>query len=177
MSLLFEVLANLLSYFDLNSLWLFKLILIADLFYFIWFYYILDINTNWIKTYSIVIFLIVIFILLLFLLRRLINVEISFGSFFFMTIFVFFILQNAIVVLNIFDKPDLNPSSNFLFWITFARMMYFLIIFLIYIYPNLLESNVQNQCFWNVFNVINALGNIICNILYGISFLCVKINK
>jgi hypothetical protein len=173
LSLVFEIVTDLFYFFDINNLWLFKLILVADLFFFIWYFYKLGIQTNLLKN----ILAVVAFDLVILVLNGLTKIGIRFDSLFFLSIFLFFIIQSALTMIYIFENIEGNPTSYFLFWISFARLIYFLIIFIIYIFPNIRPDIFNNMFFGKVFYIINATGNIICNILYGGSFLCIKINK
>ena len=117
------------------------------------------------------------FILAFIVLKYILYVHVLFDSLFYLLIFLFFIIQSAMTIIQIFENTDLNPTSNFIFWIAFARLMYFLIIFVIYVYPTIKLDGYDKKLFWLVFNTINAIGNILGNILYGVSFLCRKTNN
>jgi hypothetical protein len=174
LSLLFESVSIILYYNKINNHWLFKLILLTDMFFFIWFYHKLGISANLLKVFSIAILG---FSLVFFTVKDILNAHLLFDSLFYILIFLFFIIQSAIAIIHIFENTDLNPTSNFIFWIAFARLMYFLIIFVIYVYPTLQSVGYDKKLFWLVFNTINAIGNILGNILYGVSFLCRKTNN
>lgn len=174
LSLVFEIISDVFYCYHINSHGLFKLMLLTDVVFFIWFYHKLGISANWLKVFSIAI---VGFIIAFIVLKYILNVHVLFDSLFYLLIFLFFIIQSAMTIIQIFENTDLNPTSNFIFWIAFARLMYFLIIFVIYVYPTIKLDGYDKKLFWLVFNTINAIGNILGNILYGVSFLCRKTNN
>jgi len=45
------------------------------------------------------------------------------------------------------------------------------------VYPTLQSVGDNQKLFWIVFSKINSIGNILGNILYGVSFLCRKTNS
>lgn len=174
LALVFEIITDFFYLKGINNHWLFKIILLADLLFYIWFYHKNGISDNWIK---VTLLAIAGFLFAFLLLKNKLHFVISLDSIFFMTIFLFFIIQSAMTIIHIFERVNVNPTSYFLFWISFARLIYFLVIFFIYIYPYLKPMVWGNKVFEFVFNVINAIGNIVCNILHGLSFLCRKTNK
>lgn len=174
LSFVFEIISDLFHFYKINSHGLFKFILITDVIFFIWFNHKLGIPTKWIKIFIVAF---VGFILVFFVIKSIFDVNILLDSIFYLSVFLFFIIQSANSIIHIFENVNLNPTSNFLFWISFARLMYFLIIFFIYIYPNLKSGGFENKLFLIVFGAINSIGNILGNILYGVSFLCRKTNN
>lgn len=172
-SFLFEIVSFYYAYNAMDNHGLFKLFILADLTFFIWFYYKSRIFPAWMGLLSIGIFFFSI-------------TQTIYGYFssvnqtdtiFFFLVFVFFILQSTSAIIAIFDNLDLNPANNYIFWIAFARLIYFLIILFIFIYPNLQSSSYSDKQFAAVFIAINATGNILCNVLYGYSFICRRINN
>lgn len=174
LSLVFEIITDVFYVYKINSYGLFKLMLLTDVVFFVWFYHKLGIPAKWLKIFSVGILG---FILVFFVVKGIFKVNILFDSLFYLITFLFFIIQSAIAIIYILEYSDINPTSYYLFWISFARLMYFLVIFVIYVYPTLQSVGDNQKLFWIVFSKINSIGNILGNILYGVSFLCKKTNS
>ncbi|MCW3117719.1 MAG: hypothetical protein JWM28_1801, partial [Chitinophagaceae bacterium] len=103
-----------------------------------------------------------------------INFNFSSSSVFFVSAFLFFIVQSSFMIIVAFDNFDIDIRKNFVFWIAFARLFYYLIIMFIYIYPSLIENGYKIKLYNQTNTAINTFANVLENIIYGVSFLCHK---
>ncbi len=157
-----------------NNLWMFKVFLICDFIFFVWFF-------NKIYPYSLI-DRVVVAVVVLFLLTDYFILQTYFSindrvSLFHLTFFLFFIYQSAYIITKTFDNVQGNILRNYIFWIAFARLFYYLIIVFIFIYPNFVSSDHNNEFYDNADATINSVANILLNILYAISFTCLKVKN
>lgn len=171
-STIFEAISFYTNIKSINNLWLFILFLYFEFGFFLFFYNPTLGSKKFFKYISLIVFSI------LFLNEVLINFKLGGNrAFFFFVIITYFIYQSAHVLIEIFENDELIPTKNYLFWISFARLLYFLIIIFIYIYQNFIPIENRTKLFGNIHFIINGIANIILNLIYGISFLCLKPKK
>ena len=154
-----------------NNLWMFKIFLVCDFVFFVWYF-------NKIYKYSrldwIIVGFVVFFLIFDYLIIQKYSTINEDLSLFHLTFFLFFIFQSAFIIMKVFDDYKMNIFNNFVFWIAFARLFYFLIIVFIFIYPNFVTKEQDNKLYEYADASINSVANILLNILYGISFICQK---
>jgi hypothetical protein len=153
-----------------NNLWMFKVFLVCDFVFFVWFF-------NQIHKNSLIDWLIVAFVILFiavdyFVLQRYSSINLNL-SLFHLIFFLFFIFQSSYIIMKVFDNFGGNLFNDFVFWIAFARLFYFLIIMFIFIYPNFISKNLNNRSLYEYVDAtINSVANILLNLLYAVSFVC-----
>jgi hypothetical protein len=155
----------------MNNLWMFKIFLICDFLFFVWFFNETVKFPKWKWAYTLAI--IPILILNEFVFDDIYGTDMSTTVFYFM-IFLYSVIQSGFIIINVFDDFEVNILNNFVFWIAMARVFYHLIVVFIYVYPNFVENKFYNEFYGDINFTINATGNIVLNILYGISFVCQK---
>lgn len=171
-SLIFEGISLYTNLKSIHNLWLFNLFLYFEFAFYFYFFNPTIGKSILFKTISITVFLI------LFTNELLLASKLGGNrAFFFFIIITYFIYQSASVLIYIFENEILLPTKNYLFWISFARLFYFLIIIFIYIYQNFIPLEQRSKQFGNIHFIINGIANIILNLIYGISFLCLKPKK
>lgn len=154
-----------------NNFWLLKLFLVCDFAFFSWYLKKIITFPTWAWVYAIL--LIPVLLIVEFYIKPVFG-EYASDSMFYFVLLVFLIIQSGIVIIEVFDNFNVDILNNYIFWIAFARLLYYLIIVFIYIYPNFAEKGFYNDFFSEINFVINATANVILNILYGISFICQK---
>ena len=154
-----------------TNVWFFEAFLIVELVFFIWFY------NKW-KSYSKSFMGIsVLFVLILlsveyfqyFVFKS--QKEVSYT---FPLIIIFCIVQSAVMLLKTFDLNDTEFNKNYIFWIAFARLIYFMAILPFNIYFFIgddLKGNVL-MIYKYTDVTINHLANITLNTLLMYSFRC-----
>ncbi len=171
-SLIFEGISFYTNLKSINNLWLFTLFLYFEFAFYYLFLYPTMGQRNVFNYISLIIFILLLFNEGL--------IQFKHGgnrAFFFFVIITYFIYQSAHVLIEIFEHDESIPTKNYLFWISFARLLYFLIIIFIYIYQNFIPLEQRTKLFGNIHYIINGIANIILNLIYGISFLCLKPKK
>lgn len=168
-SLIFEIISIYLASQKINNIWMFRYFMILDLIFFFWFFQQSISLSLWFKIFLV---LIILYEISIELYTHFYQTKNGFLDYFFIISFLYSVTISGFVLTEIFDNLDLNPLSNYLFWIAFARIFYFLIILFIYVYPIVQKTSFENQSFLFIFKIINTVGNIICNIMYSKSFLC-----
>jgi len=163
----FEFISDTYYFLHLNNMFLFKIFLVCDLLFISWFYFKAKSITLWLKVSTI---LVICFSFLSFFP----TLNLKLRSAFYITIFLFFIAQSAFILFSIFKNVEQNPFKDYLFWISFGRLFYFLIISIVFICSALFTKIFENELYQLIFHSSNSIGNIIGNILFGISFLCKK---
>ena len=169
LSALFEIVVSYTGRHGIHNVWLFKVFLFVDFVFFIWF-------VNKVTKYSrwqwIFVALVVFFVFFSeFYIKR--NEPFnSNNSLLFVSFFLFFIIQSSQMIIFTFDDFDTDIRKNYVFWIAFARLFYFLIIVFIYIYPNFIENGYKITFLNKTNTTINMFANVLLNLIYGISFLC-----
>jgi hypothetical protein len=166
-SLVVETISAYTYFNDIENHILFEIFLICDLLFFTWFFSKTNKFPKWLKFFT---WGILLFVPCWEILIRLIDHQQRIESLFYILIFFYFVLQSRQVILNLFSNLEISPFKNYLFWIASARLMYYSFILFIYIYPNLRINSFNNEIFTQAFIVINTTANVLCNIMYGISF-------
>lgn len=166
-SVVFESISSFMALKGINNLGMFKVFLICDFLFFTWFFFKCFSYPHWLKYLSV-------FMLLLIGLYFTLLSKFSFpAGLFFASTFLFFIVQSIQVFIYLLD--DSEPLNHPIFWVALARLIYFLIIFIIYVYPSIAPDSYDNTLFSIVQPIINQTANIMCNILFAISFLCKRV--
>jgi hypothetical protein len=168
-SVLFEIVSISLVIKSINNHWMFKFFLVCDFLFFLWFFNQFIIAKLW---YKLITWFVVLFIFID-------TLNVLFFHFWpesriFFVIFPFLIFQSIRALIQLLDRDE--PVSHPIFWISAARVFYYLIVFIIIIYSNYASKSFDNKLFTLAFMIFNATGNIVCNVMYGISFLCKKVN-
>lgn len=154
-----------------TNAWFFEAFLIIELLFFIWFY------NRW-KSYSMtylgitiafVVLLTVIEYLQYFVFKS--HKEVSYT---FPLIIIFCIVQSAVMLLKTFDLNDTEFNKNYIFWIAFARLIYFMAILPFNIYFFIGDELKGNALMIYTYTdvTINHLANITLNTLLMYSFRC-----
>ncbi|MDI1235092.1 MAG: hypothetical protein PSX81_12485 [bacterium] len=170
-SLIFEIISIYLASQKINNIVMFRYFMLVDLIFFFWFFQQGVSLSFWFKIFLVLIILYEISINLYTHFHQPMNESIDY---FFIISFLYSVIIGGFVLTEIFDNLNLNPLNNYLFWIAFARIFYFLVILFIYVYPMVQKTSFENKSFLFIFKIINTVGNIICNIMYSKSFLCKK---
>jgi len=168
-SFVFEIISTSLLMNGINNHGMFKLFVICDFLFFIWFFSKQTTYSIWIRHLSMVVLLLIGFESFNSLLwHKAMYAE----GIFFIIIFLFFIIQSMQVLLSLINEHNL--LQNPVFWIATARLFYYLIVFSVFVYLYLEVNSFNDSLFAMAFVIINASGNILCNIMFGMSFLCRK---
>jgi len=159
----------------LDTIWFFEVYLIIQLIYFVWFY------NKWKKTnriYMVFNFLFIGFILVLEYYQYFIfpnsYKEVSYT---FPLLFIFFIIQNAIVIIKTFDLSDTEFNKSCIFWVAFSNLIYFMAILPFNIY-SFFGSELKGELltiYRYTDGTINHLANITLNTILMYSFSCRKL--
>lgn len=97
-------------------------------------------------------------------------------SYTFPIMLIFFIVQSSMMILKTFDLNDTEFNKSYIFWIAFARLIYFMAILPFNIYSfigNHLSSELK-ETYGNVDAIFNHFANITLNVLMMYSFKCRK---
>jgi hypothetical protein len=168
-SVMFESISIITALNGIENIWLFKLFVIFEFFFFTWFLFRFHTQKRFITHFNL--FLTSLSIVLI-IIPIFTNVNDYYDSIIFMVIFSGFIIQALIVLLGLFENYNYSPLNNSIFWIFSGRLMYFLITFYVFVFPLSEIDEVNNESFRVTFFILNTIGNIICNVLYSSSFLC-----
>lgn len=171
-SLAFEIISLGLVFNGINNHWMFNIFLICDFIFFVWYFNKREPFGKWMFYLTSIIAAFIVFNTIKTLYF---NISLYPESLFFMVLFLYFIIQSMYVQISLLDDADL--LHNPIFWITIARIFYYLTIFSIYIYTHLSTNSFNNSLFAVAFKIINATGNIVCNFIFGYSFLCKRIHN
>jgi hypothetical protein len=161
-------------YMKQENLWMFKVFLVCDFFFFLWFFNKIVRFPKWKWVYASLIIPVLIF--------NETYINCHYGkenstSMFYLLVSVFNIIQSGFIIVCIFEDFEINILNNYVFWISMARLFYYLTIVFIFVYPNFVENGFYNEFYGEVNFAINATANTILNILYGVSFICLKVKK
>jgi hypothetical protein len=167
-STLFEIASTTLVLYGIDNRWMFRLFLICDFLFFSWFFNKFVQFSRWFNVINLILFLYIIVDCISLILPYFIFTEVVF----FTLVFLFFIVQSMLVIVSLISEERI--MSNPIFWISTAHLFYYLAIFSIYIYSYLFVNSFDDRLFVVAYNIINATGNILCNLMFGISFLCKK---
>lgn len=92
-------------------------------------------------------------------------------------IFLFFVVQATYSVIATFEEEQGEVFHRPVFWVSFARMFYFLSLIFVFVFPVLLEMSIKSEAIGQASDLINYFSNISLNICYSISFLCLRLKK
>ncbi|MCC6818373.1 MAG: hypothetical protein IT245_05745 [Bacteroidia bacterium] len=95
-------------------------------------------------------------------------------SYTFPVIVIYFIVQNSMMIIKTFEKSDTEFNKSYVFWISFARLFYFMAILPFNIFTfitNHLESDVK-VIYEMADSSVNFVSNIALNIIFMYSFKC-----
>ena len=170
-SAVFESISLGLAFSHINNHWMFKLFLISDFLFFALLFNKRLTFKPWFRHFTLGFLVLILcdgFITLIW--PQLFAYP---GAIIFVALFLYFIIQSIYVLLTLIN--DMSLLQNTFFWIATARLFSYLTIFSIYTYVQASSESFNNQLFSNAFKIINASSNIVCNIMFGVSFLCNKI--
>lgn len=155
------------------SVWFFEVFLLIEMVFFIWFFNKWQPMKKWELNISILIFIgiIVLEIFKYFILHT--EKEVSYT---FPLIIIFFIVQSSMMILKTFDLNDTEFNKSYIFWIAFARLIYFMAIlpFNIFAFIGNHISDELKETYGYVDAVFNHFANITLNVLMMYSFKCRK---
>ena len=169
-TVLFEIITAVIAASGIKNYFMFTLFLICDFLFFIWYYKKHILYAPWFRYLNI--------FMLLLITYDIINSSITrnplYPELYFITaLFLYFIIQNLYCLLSLSD--DLYFLNNPIFWISSGRLFYYICVFSVFMckfhYPTFSNVEVLSK----LFLIINALGNIVCYIMFSVSFLCKKI--
>jgi hypothetical protein len=162
-----EIIASYIARTGGVNIFIFNYFLIADLLFFVVFFYYTSKYPKWLLWLTAILFIFLPF-WQFYIQEFYYNPKLE--PLFYIIIFFYFIIQSRQGILNEFDNLEISPFKNYKFWIYSARMIYYLFIIFIYIYPSFLENGYENNVFATASHLINGSANIILNIMYGLSF-------
>jgi hypothetical protein len=165
----FDILASYTARHGIPNVWVFKIFLVIDLAFFMWFFSKITAFPAWKWVLAAVVSCLIMFSQLYSGEHFNYNFK---NSVFFVSVFLFFIIQSSFMTIVTFDDFTRDIRKNYVFWIAFARLFYFLIIVFIYIYPNFIADGYRNKFLDRTNTTINMLANVLLNMIYGVSFLC-----
>lgn len=154
-----------------TNVWFFEAFLIVELVFFIWFY------NKWKpykKSFMLLSILFVLVLLFVEYFQYFVFKSHKEVSYTFPLIIIFCIVQSAVMLLKTFDLNDTEFNKNYIFWIAFARLIYFMAILPFNIYFFIgddLKGNVL-MIYKYTDVTINHLANITLNTLLMYSFRC-----
>lgn len=158
-----------------NNLWVFKVFLICELAFFAWFYNIIFEKPMWKIEINLLFVLCLTFVELLSFVNTRIN---DYASWFHVVFFIFFIVQSAYAVIYSFRTFETNIFHNPVFWISFGRLFYYILISFIYIYPEFNYKYLYSQKdIILISSILNLFANVCLYTLFSISILCLKNQK
>lgn len=173
-SALFEVASIYVGRVFNNNLWMFRLFLICDFLFFIWYYHRVYEKPLWDFRFNLL-------PLLLITVHELVPEKLwllsSSVSWFHLLIFIFFIVQSMYAMVRSFEAYQEGLLGAPVYWVSFARFLYFMLIVFAYILPefSLFGKASPNLTFASTF--INNFSNICLNVLYAFSFLCLRMTS
>lgn len=168
-SIIIEIISSVLSFNHINNFFIFKLFLLFDLLFFLVYFNAFKLSHKVINYLGCIV--LVLSILMLILIGNTSFTWLN-ESYFFILIILFLIIQSGYVNIEVFDKSEMLPFKNMYFWIASARIIYYLFILFIFIYPSLIGNSFDNKIFDKAFFIINCVANVSLNIMYSKSFLC-----
>lgn len=154
-----------------NSVWFFEGFLFVELIFFLWFF------NKW-RTYSKVEYVLGLSIVTLLIVLEYLNYFVYHSekevSYTFPLLIIFFVFQSASMILKSFDVNDTEFNKSYVFWISFARLIYFMAILPFNIFGFI--GNHLNDELKTIYGytdlTINHLANITLNTLLMYSFRC-----
>lgn len=149
----------------------FEFFLIVELVFFMWFYHRWKPYNKWLMAASII------FLVLLFTVEFFQYSDFNHHkkvSYTFPLIIIFCVVQSAVMLLKTFDLNDTEFNKNYIFWVAFARLIYFMAIlpFNIYFFIGDELKGEVSDLYRYTDAVTNHLANITLNILLMYSFKC-----
>lgn len=169
-SCVFEIASSLLAYNGINNHWVFRLFLVCDFLFFAWFFYQRHKYPKWLLLFT---YFIMGFIVFDYFNTLLFHVSLYNTNLFFLSVFLYFIVLSYYVLITLLD--EYSPTLNPIFWIASARLFYYTCIFVIYVSFTFPAFSSNSSPSVDTFAIINGVGNIVCNILFGVSFLCKRV--
>ncbi len=169
-SVVFEAVSDILAFNSINNHWMFKLFFICDFLFFAWFFNQHRSYPRWLQIVTFAIFGFIIFDAID---SWFLHSSLYSSDTFFRTLFLYFIILSFYVITTLLE--NISPPSNPIFWIASAKMVYYTFVFVIYVCSSISILSLNNNQFAEAFTIINGVANILCNILYGVSFLCRRV--
>lgn len=86
------------------------------------------------------------------------------------------IMMSGRVILKTFDDSNTEFNKSFIFWVSFSRLFYFVMImpFSIYQYIEVHLAKEVADTYYAADDLINDIANFVLNVLYAYSFTCRK---
>lgn len=86
------------------------------------------------------------------------------------------VMMSGNIILKTFDDSNTEFHKTFIFWISFSRLFYFMMIipFNVYQYIDVHLDREVSEIYYNADDIINSIGNFVLNVLYAYSFTCRK---
>jgi hypothetical protein len=173
-SLLFDLFNTYIGFVYNDNQWVFKLFLVCDLLFFFWYYHRVFEKPLWSPWVNIAFAAGLISMELLVIWQPQWN---NYASWYHLMMFMYFIIQSAYAILTAFSSFENNIFLHPVFWISFGRLFYFLIIVFVFVYPKLIYKGESNEMIGLVNNYVNYFANICMYILYGVGILCLRTKK
>lgn len=173
-SLFFDVFNAYIGFVYNDNQWVFKVFLVCDLLFFVWYYHRVFARPLWSLWINVVFAVGLIVVEFLTLWFPAMN---DFASWYHFLMFLFFIVQSAYAILTAFSVYEDSIFRHPVFWISFGRLFYFLVIVFIFVYPKLIYKIMSNALIIQLDNYINIFANVCMYILYGIGFLCLRTKR
>lgn len=170
-SVLFEAVNDYFGIVYNDNQWLFKIFLICDFVYFVWFYHVAFKKPLWDLRISIFPFALI--FISEFLADKFAGLN-QYVSWFHLVVFVFFIIQSSYAIIKSFEYYENNIFKFPVFWISFSRLLYFFLIVFIFVYPKLIYLGKDYKLIDYMNGFIVAFANICLNLLYTVAFLCLR---
>lgn len=168
-SVIVEIISNILNHYQINNFFVFKFFLIIDLLFFTYLFAKNKLSYSWSTNFGIVLGSI---LAMLYFANFFIYFEFNFSLLFFTSAILFLIIQSGIANIIIFQTFEFLPYKSSFFWIASARILYYLFILFIFVYPSIVRDSFNIKIFDYAFMIINAFANISLNLLYSKSLLC-----
>lgn len=169
-SFAFESVSTILSLSNISNHWMFKPFFICDFLFFTWFFYQYRTFPKWLIALTC-------FYLGLILFDStnswFLHTSLYPSSLYFIVLFLYFIILSFYILFTLLD--DWSPTQNPILWIAAARLIYYLFVIIIYAYSSISFFNFKISLFADTFAIINGVANVLCNIMFGISFLCKRV--
>lgn len=173
-SFVFDVFNAYVGYFFKDNQWVFRMFLILDLVFFVWYYHNIFENPLWNLWINMLFIAVLVFTEVISSQFKSVN---SLASWYHLLLFVFFIIQSALAIITTFKTYENNILKYPVFWISFGRLFYFLLIVFVFVYPRLVYKGLENKLIGDVNSYINIFANFCLYIMYGIGILCLKMKK
>ena len=169
-SVIFEAVSSILAYNGINNHWMFKLFFVCDFLFFAWLFNKHKIYPKWLRILT---FAILSFIVFDGVDSWFLHLSFYTSGFYFIAIFLYSIILSFYAITTLFD--DWYPARNPILWIAAARLIYYVFVLVIFVTSSISFFKFKNDQFAEAFTIINGVANILCNIVYGVSFLCRRV--